>query len=78
MGSGASGVRIGPVLLDVAARQRGATLLVHLRHRQGPEEMLCLRLPAPAPGMVTVDGVTLEGREVRFRFSGEHEVVAYY
>ena len=39
---------------------------------------MCLRLPLPAPGLVEVDGVNLRGTEVRFPFTGQHEVVAYY
>ena len=52
--------------------------IVRLVHRQGPVATLCLRFPAPGPGLVEVDGVTLTGNEVRFPFSGQHEVVAYY
>ncbi len=71
-------VRVGPVLLDLELRRRHSTLLVRLRHRQGPAATLCLRLPLPGPGLVEVDGVTLQGSEVRFTLSGEHEVVGYY
>jgi hypothetical protein len=71
-------VRIGPVLLDVGLRRRHSTLVVRLVHRQGPVVTLCLRLPSPGPGLVEVDGVSLRGGEVRFHFSGRHEVVAYY
>lgn len=74
----AARVRVGPVLFDLEVRRRHATLLVRLLHRQGPASTLCLRLPAPGPGLVEVDGVTLQGGEVRFPFSAQHEVVAYY
>jgi hypothetical protein len=71
-------VRVGPVLLDLELRRLRSTLRIRLRHRQGPAATLCLRLPVPGPGLVEVDGVTLQGNPVRFMFSGEHEVVAYY
>ena len=71
-------VRVGPVLFDLELRRHHATLRVRLVHRQGPVSTLCLRLPPPGPGLVEVDGVTLQGGEVRFPFSGQHEVVAYY
>lgn len=71
-------LRIGPVLLDLTVRRHRASLLVRLVHRQGPAVILALRLPAPDPGVVEVDGTALEGRQVRFSFSGRHEVVAYY
>lgn len=78
--SGFSGerVRVGPVLFDIELRRRRSTVVIRLVHRQGPVITLCLRLPAPGPGLVEVDGVGLRGREVRFPFSGQHEVVAYY
>lgn len=71
-------VRAGPVLFDLELRWRRTTLVVRLMHRQGPVSTLCLRLPPPGPGLVEVDGVSLRGSEVRFPFSGQHEVVAYY
>lgn len=71
-------VRVGPVLFDLELRWRRSTLVVRLVHRQGPAPTLSLRLPQPGPGLVEVDGVTLRGSEVRFPFSGQHEVVAYY
>ena len=71
-------IRVGPVLLDLELRRRHSTLLIRLLHRQGPSTTLCLRLPLPASGLVEVDGVALRGTEVRFPFSGQHEVVAYY
>lgn len=71
-------VRVGPLLLDLSLRRRHATLQVRIRHRQGPPATLCLVLPPPGPGLVEVDGVQLRGIEVRFPFSGEHEVVGYY
>jgi len=71
-------VRAGPVLFDLELRWRRTTLVVRLVHRQGPIPTLCLRLPSPGPGLVEVDGVSLRGSEVRFPFSGQHEVVAYY
>lgn len=71
-------VRVGPVLFDLELRRRHATLQLRLRHRQGPAATLCLRLPPPGPGLVEVDGVTLHGGDVRFPFTGEHEVVGYY
>lgn len=71
-------MRIGPVLLDLELRRRHSTLLIRLLHRQGPLPTMCLRLPLPAPGLVEVDGVNLRGTEVRFPFTGQHEVVAYY
>ena len=77
-GFAAERVRVGPVLFDVEVRRRQATLRVRLVHRQGPSATLCLRLPPPGPGLVEVDGVTLQGAELRFPFSGRHEVVAYY
>jgi len=70
--------RVGPVLFDLELRWRRSTLVVRLVHRQGPVPTLSLRLPQPGPGLVEVDGVTLRGSEVRFPFSGQHEVVAYY
>ena len=74
----AVGVRVGPILLDLEFRRLRSTVRIRLLHRQGPTATLCLRLPPPGPGQVEVDGVTLRGGEVRFTFSGEHEVVAYY
>jgi len=71
-------VRVGPVLLDLEVRRRQATLRVLLVHRQGPAATLCLRLPPPGPRLVEVDGVTLRGGDLRFPFSAQHEVVAYY
>jgi len=71
-------VRVGPVLFDLGARKRRLTVVVRLAHRQVPTPTLSLRLPSPGPGLVEVDGVTLQGSEVRFSFSGQHEVVAYY
>lgn len=71
-------VRVGPVLLDVGVRRRRSTLVVRVVHRQGPVVTLCLRLPSPGPGLVEVDGVTVQGGEVRFPLAGRHEVVAYY
>ena len=77
-GFAAERIRVGPVLLDVEFRRRRATLVIRLVHRQGPPATLCLRLPPPEPGVVEVDGVGLAGSQVRFAFSGRHEVVAYY
>ena len=71
-------VRVGPLLLDLSLRRRHATLQVRIRHRQGRTGTLCLVLPPPGPGLVEVDGVQLRGSEVRFPFSGDHEVVGYY
>ena len=73
-----NGVRVGPVLFDLEFRRKRSTCLVRLTHRQGPPVTLRLRLPAPGPGLVEVDGVALRGGEVSFAFAGQHEVVAYY
>ena len=71
-------LRIGPVLFDLRCRRHRASLLIRLVHRQGPTVILALRLPPPDPAAVEVDGIALEGPQVRFPFSGRHEVVAYY
>lgn len=71
-------VRVGPVLLDIEMRRHRSTLRLRLRHRQGPPVTLSLGLPLPRPGLVEVDGVSLQGSQVHFTFSGEHEVIAYY